>query len=209
MLEDQHRLLTTFRLDKLSPADIENVSRAGQTAAKTLRDGTLAEKRNLILELLTRVTIYSDRFEITIGTDWISKAIASGPTAGRPSVDTDPSTLVQEIQLKRRGVEMKMIIESSATATNPDEKLLKAVAQAHTSWDRLCDGGLGSVRELADQIGKDERHVARILNLRFLAPRITEAIVEGRQPVDLTAERLLKKTRLPLEWFEQIKVLGC
>ena len=178
-------------------------------AAKTLRDGTLAEKRNLILELLTRVTIYSDRFEITIGTDWISKAIASGPTAGRPNVDTDTFTLVQEIQLKRRGVEMKMIIESSATATNPDEKLLKAVAQAHTWWHRLCDGGLGSVRELADQVGKDERHVARILNLRFLAPRITEAIVEGRQPVDLTAERLLKKTRLPLEWFEQIKVLGC
>ena len=145
---------------------------------------------------------------MTVGTDWISTAFASRPTAERPNVDTDTITLVQEIQLKRRGVEMKMIIESDAIS-NPDDKLIKAVSLAHVWWDMLYSGQANSIRDLAIKVGKDERHVARVLNLRFLAPRITGAIVEGRQPVDLTAERLLKKTRLPLEWSEQIKVLGC
>ena len=176
-------------------------------AAKTLRDGTLAEKRNLILELLSRVIIHSDRIEMTIGTDWISKAFASGPTAERPNVDTDTVTLVQAVQLKRRGVEMKMIIESS-TVANPDDKLIKAVSRAHVWWDMLCSGQASSIRDLAVKVDNNERYVAWVLTLRFLAPKVTEAVLAGRQPTDLTIDHLIKRTRLPLDWTEQVKTLG-
>ena len=33
-----------------------------------------------------------------------------------------------------------------------------------------------------------------------LAPDITKAILDGRQPGDLTAEKLLEHSRLPLAW---------
>jgi len=39
--------------------------------------------------------------------------------------------------------------------------------------------------------------------LAFLAPDIVEAILTGTQPVDLTAESLIKNTDLPLDWREQ------
>jgi hypothetical protein len=43
--------------------------------------------------------------------------------------------------------------------------------------------------------------------LAFLAPDIVAAILAGRQPVDLTAETLTKRTDLPLGWGEQKTLL--
>ena len=43
----------------------------------------------------------------------------------------------------------------------------------------------------------------RLLRLTFLAPDIVTAIVGGRQPIELTASRLMNDTRLPLEWQAQ------
>ena len=37
---------------------------------------------------------------------------------------------------------------------------------------------------------------------------ITQAILEGRQPRDLTADQLLAHSRLPLAWQEQRTLLG-
>ena len=41
-----------------------------------------------------------------------------------------------------------------------------------------------------------------------LAPHITQAILDGRQPRDLTADKLLAHSRLPLAWHEQRTLLG-
>jgi hypothetical protein len=46
------------------------------------------------------------------------------------------------------------------------------------------------------------------LRLSYLAPDITQAILDGRQPSDLTAEKLLEHSRLPLAWLDQRIVLG-
>jgi hypothetical protein len=39
-------------------------------------------------------------------------------------------------------------------------------------------------------------------------PDITHAILDGQQPRDLTAEKLLEHSRLPLAWHDQRTVLG-
>jgi hypothetical protein len=44
--------------------------------------------------------------------------------------------------------------------------------------------------------------------LSYLAPDIIRAILEGLQPRDLTAEKLLAHSRLPLGWLDQRTVLG-
>jgi hypothetical protein len=41
------------------------------------------------------------------------------------------------------------------------------------------------------------------LPLAFLAPDIVEAILKGRQPIELTAARLMRIRDLPLSWAEQ------
>jgi hypothetical protein len=61
----------------------------------------------------------------------------------------------------------------------------------------------------AAEIGEHwpELPVARI-RLSYLAPDITQAILDGRQPRDLTPEKLLDHSRLPLAWRDQRIVLG-
>ena len=47
-----------------------------------------------------------------------------------------------------------------------------------------------------------------MLRLAFLAPDIVEAMIEGTQPPDLTAKRLIRREDLPLDWHEQRRRLG-
>jgi site-specific DNA recombinase len=42
----------------------------------------------------------------------------------------------------------------------------------------------------------------------MLAPDIVSAILSGRNPLELTARRLMDDTRLPLDWNEQRRCLG-
>jgi site-specific DNA recombinase len=49
---------------------------------------------------------------------------------------------------------------------------------------------------------------SHLMPLAFLAPNIVEAILAGGQPADLTAEMLIKRTDLPLDWADQKALLG-
>jgi site-specific DNA recombinase len=51
-------------------------------------------------------------------------------------------------------------------------------------------------------------YAARLMRLNFLAPDIVVAILNGRQPVNLTARKLMTDTRLPFVWPEQRVALG-
>ena len=47
------------------------------------------------------------------------------------------------------------------------------------------------------------------MRLAFLAPDNTEAILDGRQPVDFSADKLVKSLAgLPTDWEEQRAALG-
>jgi DNA invertase Pin-like site-specific DNA recombinase len=48
----------------------------------------------------------------------------------------------------------------------------------------------------------------RILPLAFLAPDIVDAILDGRQPVELTSTRLRRHRPIPLSWQHQRRLLG-
>jgi hypothetical protein len=54
----------------------------------------------------------------------------------------------------------------------------------------------------------DKSYVARIMDLVFLAPDITESIIAGRQPPDLSVEKLTKRIDLPMDWAQQRQLLG-
>jgi hypothetical protein len=47
----------------------------------------------------------------------------------------------------------------------------------------------------------DERYISRIIPLAFLAPNITEAILEGEQVPHLSLEKCVGK--VPFEWSQQ------
>lgn len=112
------------------------------------------------------------------------------------------------MEMKRRGVEMRMVLESDSTPSRVDLPLLKAVARARRWSQELLSGQFRSVGELAKRESIDRRSVRRLIRLGFLSPQIVEAITEGRQPADLTVTDLIRRTDLPLLWNAQEQALG-
>lgn len=118
-------------------------------------------------------------------------------------------TISFPMTLRRRGVEQKLVIEAGhRPAGQRDPKLCRLVAQAHVWFDQLVKGKFSTVRAIARENKLPECDVSRTLRFAFLAPDIVTAIVEGRQPVDLTAETFRRLSTLPTSWDAQRKLLG-
>ena len=84
------------------------------------------------------------------------------------------------MQMKRRGVEMRIVLEGESNPVPVDLPLLKAVARAKRWAHDLVSGKVRSVGELARREGMDGRSVRRLIPLGFLSPRIVEAIAASR-----------------------------
>lgn len=79
--------------------------------------------------------------------------------------------------------------------------LVQAVARANDWAAGMVSGQFANSRAIAKETGLDERYVSRILPLAFLAPDLTEAILEGTQGRDVSLADYLKE--LPLQWDMQ------
>ncbi|PPD27349.1 MAG: hypothetical protein CTY20_12895 [Hyphomicrobium sp.] len=76
-------------------------------------------------------------------------------------------------------------------------------------FNELVTAGAGlTITELATQAGVSRSYFSRVLRLSFLAPDITKAIVQGRQPPEFSALKLVTAGRLACVWSEQRRQLG-
>jgi hypothetical protein len=124
-------------------------------------------------------------------------------TGTRPEVDI--VTIRIPMRLERRGGR-KLIIAPEGGAPAPakpdrDETMIKALVKAHRWRRRIESGSARSITDLAAQEGVTDAYVCRLLALTCLAPDITHAILDGRQPKGLMLATLLRGT--PLAWEEQ------
>jgi hypothetical protein len=113
-------------------------------------------------------------------------------------INEEALTLAGAFTLRRRGVEARLVL--GETSTGVDRTLLRNVAQGWAWCEELKAGT--TMRAIADREGVTQRRVARLIDLAFLAPDIVLAIVEGRQPVALTTDSLIKSPHRVL-WSEQ------
>lgn len=65
-----------------------------------------------------------------------------------------------------------------------------------------------SISNLASLNGVNACHFTRVLRIAYLAPDFIETIIEGRQPPELTANKLVRLKNLPIDWAGQRKALG-
>ena len=72
---------------------------------------------------------------------------------------------------------------------------------------RLLDEQSLLLKEIAAEEGISGSYATRLLRLAFIAPDIVTAILNGKHSPQLTANRLMDDTRLPLDWTAQRKLL--
>ena len=127
------------------------------------------------------------------------------------AIRVDGLTIHIPMTFRKRGGRKYVVVPDGLEGHIPakprhDDTLLKALARAHR-WRRMIEGGhCKSITDLAGQEDVTEPYVSRILSLTVLAPDITEAILDGRQPKGLRLAELLRN--MPLAWEEQRNAFG-
>ena len=125
-------------------------------------------------------------------------------------MDDESQILSVPVRVRRSGRAIRMLIAGTDAfaAAKPDARLVKLLIRARRFNAILLDSDGVPFAALAKREGVSPSYFTRLVRLSYLAPDITEAILDGRQPRELTADKLLAHSRLPLGWHEQRTVLG-
>ena len=100
-----------------------------------------------------------------------------------------------------------MVVDDGSEPANVDPVLVRLLVRAHAIRVRLLKDPSLTLREIAVEEGVGGSYVSRLIRLAFLAPDIVTAILNGSHPPQLTANRLMDDTRLPLDWRVQRELL--
>src|ERR1700726_3581324 len=167
-----------------------------------------AERAKVVRDLIEKVVIDEDAIIIRVRRSPLLGGPVSSSSAENPT--DSPIELTAPVAFRRRGVEMRLVLPAVALQNDRsrcDPTLVKAIARGRAWFEELAAGRARSLQELAERDGITRRYVRRLVDLAFLSPHLVEAILQGRQPVELTATRLTE-IDLPLDWTEQRRLLA-
>ena len=129
--------------------------------------------------------------------------IAAGLEVATAALSEHLLVLTCPLALRRRGVETRII--AGKTIPAPDQVLQRTLAEAHV-WARALRSGT-SLIDLARATGHSKPYIRARLPLAFLAPRVQAAILDGRQPAELSVSQIIRED-LPMDWAEQARIFG-
>ena len=182
------------------------LGRAGRLAAAL--SGAPEERAKILRGLIAKVVVEETALTIKM----CSEALLGGRVSSCAS-DTASDNSIElkaAVAFKRRGVETKLVLPGLAQENHSsrcDPALIKAIVRGRAWFEELATGRVRSPQELAKRDGITRRYIRRLVNLAFLTPPLVEAILQGRQPAELTATRL-SELDLPLDWTEQRRLLA-
>ena len=162
-----------------------------------------SEAASALTQLIERVGLKQNGIQVSI-------KLPIPSDEGRDAATPNELALARFVpmRMKRRGVEMRLIIDGDASSpARVDLPLLNATARAYRWSNDLLAGRARSIGEIARREHLTARHVRRMMRLAFLAPRIVEAIAEGRQPADLSTIAMTQRIELPPLWTAQEQAL--
>lgn len=211
LLSDQARLSDWIHLHAPSCNLQLGLDQAKLLGAR-LADEAEPQRRAVLGALFHKIILASDAITFEVNTATLVRLLVP-ESATRPSPPQDdvrcdsPVAITLQIKIKRRGNEMRMVIDGETKSQNPDATLVNLVARAHVYLECMTAQPSLSISDIANQFGVHRADVGRLLPLAFLSPRVLEQILSGRQPADLTARRLAR-LNLPLAWSDQANIFA-
>jgi site-specific DNA recombinase len=170
----------------------------------------VARKRAVLTALIERIEVRVDQIDIGLRPARLGALLDVTAAALQSMTDDEIQILSVPVRLRRAGREITVVIDGTDpfAAAKPDARLIKLLLRARRYNAAVAHGEGVPFAALAQREGVSRSYFTRLVRLSYLAPDITQAILDGRQPRDLTAEKLLEHSRLPLAWHDQRLVLG-
>lgn len=198
-LEDEGRLIDGLGLKGVT---------TGCLAAVIKEAKSLAGQTDQQIGALQKVTVKPTELVLDLSRPALLKQLNLQETTNLPK-DVGSIKITMPINLKRRGVESKLVVRArQGEQVTLDPDLLTLLGQAQNWFGKVQSGEGKSARALALELGVDPADFGRTILLVFLAPDITEAILADQQPTELTPRRLKRVGTLPLDWADQRHFLG-
>ena len=177
---------------------VDEVEQVASSIRHKLINSDHSGRANPIKALVVRIDLAADALRLQL------RPQAPGLT----ELNDVPLEIIEPIRLARRGVEAKLVLRNGGSSKQPAPKLVELIARSHRRRDRLIERRQTSMTDLAEAEGVSRWDISRHLPLAFLAPDIVQAILDGRQPIGLTVNKLKHALPLPLDCREQRGLLG-
>jgi hypothetical protein len=163
-----------------------------------------------LTDLIERVDLGANQIDIRLRLGRLSALldIAATPLPGATEGDTEVLSI--PVRLRRSGREILMLIDGidPFATVKPNARLIKLLIRSRRLNAMLVGSDGVPLTALAKREGVSLSYFTRLVRLSYLAPDIIQAILDGHQPRDLTPEKLLEHSRLPLAWHDQRTTLG-
>jgi len=175
---------------------------------------------DLARAVLVSAQVHANRIDLDVGSErlvsWllcesIDERINDRNRASNANADSTEQALIRlsiPASLQRTGKEMKFIVDGVMNSAPPDTTLIRLLVRSQKIAKRMFEPNCPPL----DAVAREERitasYATRLVRLAFLAPDIVTAILAGKQPAGLTANKLMADTRLPLDWRDQRGALG-
>jgi len=167
--------------------------------AKRWPELPLARKRAVFAILIERIEVRVDQIDIRLRPPRLGALLDGAATPSQGVKDEETEILSVPVRLRRAGREIRMVIDGTDpfAAAKPDARLIRLLLRARRFNATLVHGEGIPFAALAQREGVSRSYFTRLVRLSYLAPDITQAILDGRQPRDLTAEKLLEHSYRP------------
>jgi site-specific DNA recombinase len=184
------------------------VARAAEIG-RQLSEWPPARARTVLTVLIERVEVRVDQVDIHLRPTGLT-ALFDIAVPSQSMLDEETLILSVPARLRRAGVEIRMLIDGTDpfAVAKPNARLIKLLVRAHRFNTILVQSDGLSFAAVVMREGVSRSYFTRVVRLSYLAPDITQAILDGRQPRDVTAQKLLAHSRLPLGWHDQRIALG-
>jgi len=208
LLEASAKLIEATAASNLDAANTKSLLKHASDLARNLKGRNGQDDYLIVRTLIGKVIIGEKQVRVMVSISGL-RSLLEIEDAERTLCDDDHEIVIPARQ-QPRGVELKLVIldPSYRSKPKPDPTLIKALIKANAWLDMLLTDEQCTINKIANAEGVTGRYIRRLLELAFLAPDITEVILDGLQSADISTEWLVRHVDLPLVWQEQRQVLG-
>jgi len=170
----------------------------------------IVARQEFVKKVLKRVVVGQTALWIEVDrAKLIETLLGRKPESGTADRKNRPDTIkmTTDFQPHRRRGELYLVTpKNSRSDRTPIPGLVKAVARARDWYEQIVTGEVGSVAEIATKTGMPSCDVKYALKFAMLSPQVTEAILAGKHPPNLTLREL--RASISMNWkLQQERIL--
>jgi hypothetical protein len=194
-------------------AETEKLIDRSDSAARILETFDRRRLRRAWEALIERIEVSRERIRIILRCEQVQALLAwSGAGLFKLAANVDAKhhrvhVVETEAFAVRSERQFRLPIDTGHAPGKPKAGLVDLMAFARRAHALVYDERTLSFDEVAARLHRRPAFVMRALRLNYLAPDIISAIIDGRQPPDLTRRKLLTAS-IPMDWAQQRALFG-